>query len=72
MFSSASTILVESEENVKRYFRKSLFVCDVDVLVDSGVETKIVVGNSMLHNVSNTMCNTILSAPKRDRVVPYV
>lgn len=59
----------ESKENVKRYFRKRLFEYDVNVL-DFGVVTKISVGNSMLHTVSNTVCNTNSTAPKRDRVVP--
>ena len=72
MFSSASTILVESEENVKRYFRKWLFEYAVNVLVDFGVGTKISVGNNMLHNVSNAVCNTILTAPKRSPVLPHV
>jgi hypothetical protein len=65
-------LVEESEENIKRYFWKWLFEYGVNVLVDFGVGTKISVGNSMLHNVSNTVCNTNSTAPKRGLVVPHV
>ena len=65
-------LVEESEENVKRYFRKWLFEYDVNVLVDFGVGTQIGVGSSMLHNVSNTVCNTNSTAPRRGRAMPHV